>query len=288
MQRQGRKKKQIITIVLSWPGSWLPPQAIYIVPLSCFCNTETHTRWEKLTECPQAHRSQTNWNQKVDDGNYPLHHHQPIRKMCTPASLPSQGPTHWLHGLCGDSSESWSVASPRLLRKAALLGFPHTKTRPPCRPSQPRPGPPDLRPLASAFQPQLPSKCLFCPLLHPKYSRPQTWGGRLTLLVKVLPLLSSQACRPGMAGLLQASTHRGPDIPSSPPPSPPPSPSSSTPTSALPLSFACSTNPGRWQVETPGFGCLWGQNTQWKQFQPHPPKKGDCPQVDHTFPEPLI
>lgn len=88
--------------------------------------------------------------------------------MSTPASLLSQGPTHWLHGLCGGGIESWSVASPRLHRKADFLGFPHRKMRSPSRSSQPRPGPPDPRPLASAFQPRLPSKCPLCPLLHPK------------------------------------------------------------------------------------------------------------------------
>ena len=90
--------------------------------------------------------------------------------MSTPASLLSQGPTHWLHGLCGGGIESRSVASPRLHRKADFLGFPHRKMRSPSRSSQPRPGPPNLRPLASAFQPRLPSKCPLCPLLHPKDS----------------------------------------------------------------------------------------------------------------------
>ena len=66
-------------------GSWFPLKRYieYItVSLSCFADTETPTRWEKLTVCcPQAGRSQTCWNQKVGDAHSHLPHHQPIRRV---------------------------------------------------------------------------------------------------------------------------------------------------------------------------------------------------------------
>ena len=250
-----------------------------MVSLSCFCNTETHTRWEKLTECPQAHRSQTNWNQKVDDGNCHLHHHQAIRRMSTPASLLSQGPTHWLHGLCGGGSESWSVASPRLLRKAALLGFPHRQMRSPSRSSQPRPGPPDPRALASAFQPQLPSKCLLCPLCTP---RTQTWGGRETLLVKSLAtaqLLGVPArCGWASAGLYPSWARH-----------PPPRPQQLHP-HLRPSTELCIFHSPRWVAG----GSAWlrlplrAEHPKKAIPTPPPPKKGECPQADHALPGPLL
>ena len=61
--------------------------------LGCFGDTETPTRWKKLTSCwpqacwPQARWSQTSWNQKVDDvdsqNTTRLPHHQPIKIMST-------------------------------------------------------------------------------------------------------------------------------------------------------------------------------------------------------------
>ena len=48
----------------------------------CFADTEIPSRWKKLTICcPQACRPQAVWNQKVDDADSQLPHHQPIRKM---------------------------------------------------------------------------------------------------------------------------------------------------------------------------------------------------------------
>ena len=48
----------------------------------CFADTEIPTRWKKLIICcPQACRPQAVWNQKVDDADSQLPHHQPIRKM---------------------------------------------------------------------------------------------------------------------------------------------------------------------------------------------------------------
>ena len=67
----------------------IPSQEIYItIYLSCFADTEIPTRWKKLTVCcPGAYRLQTGWNQKVDDADSHLLHHQPIRRMST----------SWLH-----------------------------------------------------------------------------------------------------------------------------------------------------------------------------------------------
>ena len=63
----------------------VPPQGIQTtISLSCFADTETLTRWEKLTVCcSQAHRPQTGWNQNVDDADSHLPPHQPIRRMST-------------------------------------------------------------------------------------------------------------------------------------------------------------------------------------------------------------
>ena len=64
------------------PGS--PSRDTQTISLSCFADTESPTRWEKLTVCcPQARRPQTGWNQKVDDADSHLPHHQPIRRMST-------------------------------------------------------------------------------------------------------------------------------------------------------------------------------------------------------------
>ena len=62
------KKKNNSAALGQGPGS---PQVIYItISLNCFADTEIPTRWEKLTVCsPQARRSQTGWNQKVDDAD---------------------------------------------------------------------------------------------------------------------------------------------------------------------------------------------------------------------------
>ena len=59
-------------------------------PLSRFADTETHTRWKVLIICcPQVCRPQTGWNQKADDVDFWLPHHQPIRRMSK----------SWLHTL---------------------------------------------------------------------------------------------------------------------------------------------------------------------------------------------
>ena len=83
MQRQGRNSQE--TIVQPWGRVLVPPQGIHITTsLSCFADTETPSRWEKLTVCcPQSHRPQTGWTQKVDDADSQLPPHQPIRRVST-------------------------------------------------------------------------------------------------------------------------------------------------------------------------------------------------------------
>ena len=85
-----KKKKKKNTIVQPWGRGLVSPQGIHItISLSCFADTETSTRWEKLTACcPQAHRPQTGWNRKVDDADDRLPHHQPIRRMSRSWSRP--------------------------------------------------------------------------------------------------------------------------------------------------------------------------------------------------------
>ena len=60
--RQGKNSQE--TIVQPWGRVMVPLQETYItISLSCFMNTETQTRWEKLTVfCPQALRCQIGWN----------------------------------------------------------------------------------------------------------------------------------------------------------------------------------------------------------------------------------
>ena len=73
-----------------WGKVPVPHQGISItIFLSCFADTKTPTRGEKLTICcPQACRPQTGWNQKVDNAESHLPHHQPIRRMSTSWSRP--------------------------------------------------------------------------------------------------------------------------------------------------------------------------------------------------------
>ena len=65
MQRQGRNRQE--TIVQPSGRVLAPPQGIHItISLSSFADTETPTRWEKLTVCcPQACRPQTGWNRRL-------------------------------------------------------------------------------------------------------------------------------------------------------------------------------------------------------------------------------
>lgn len=58
-----------------------PPQGIHSTgSLSCFADTESPTKREKLTvRRPQARGAQTCWNQKVEDADSRLPHHPPVR-----------------------------------------------------------------------------------------------------------------------------------------------------------------------------------------------------------------
>ena len=71
------------TRVQPWGRVLVSPQGTHrTVSLRCFADTETPTRWEKLTVCcPQAHRPLTCWNQKADEADSRLPHHQPIRRI---------------------------------------------------------------------------------------------------------------------------------------------------------------------------------------------------------------
>ena len=81
MWRQGRTVKRNSSAALRQGLS--SAEGIYLTgSLSCFADTETPTRWEKLTACcPPAHRPQTSWKQKIGDADFHLLHHQPIRRM---------------------------------------------------------------------------------------------------------------------------------------------------------------------------------------------------------------
>ena len=83
IRERTREEKSRETIVQPWGKVLVPSQGIHITrSLSCFSDTESPTRWEKLTVCcPQALRPQTGWNQKVDDADSHLPHHQPSRRM---------------------------------------------------------------------------------------------------------------------------------------------------------------------------------------------------------------
>ena len=90
--RKGRNKQSRETIMQPWGKVLVPHQWIHTtISLSCFADTETPSRWEKLTMvwCPQACRPQSSWNLKVDDADSYLPHHQPIRRMSTSWSRPS-------------------------------------------------------------------------------------------------------------------------------------------------------------------------------------------------------
>ena len=77
MQRQGRnsQNKQYCSL---GAGSSFPLKEY----TSCFTDTETSIRWEKLTvSCPPANRSQTGWTDKIDDADSHLPQHHPVRRM---------------------------------------------------------------------------------------------------------------------------------------------------------------------------------------------------------------
>ena len=88
MWRKGRSSQE--TIEKPRGKVLVPPQGMNItILLSSFADTETRTRWEKLTaSCWQARRCQTGWNQTTDDADSHFPHHQPVRRMPTRWSGP--------------------------------------------------------------------------------------------------------------------------------------------------------------------------------------------------------
>ena len=124
MQRQGRSSQE--TIVQPWGRVLVPPQGIQTTTsLSCFADTESPTRWEMLTVCcSQACRPQTGWNQKVDDADSQLPHHQPIRRtyeLITPSLNHYYKTVHYLPQVGTHSSEGISLLWPPLPGKAKLF-----------------------------------------------------------------------------------------------------------------------------------------------------------------------
>ena len=94
---QDREEQSRETIMQPWGRVLVPPQGIHTTKsLSYFSDTETPTRWQKLTVCfPQACRPQMGWNQEVDDAppNFPPSHpftsaptnHKNVQKLNMPS-----------------------------------------------------------------------------------------------------------------------------------------------------------------------------------------------------------
>ena len=87
-QGQGSSRKEVRVT----PGvrALISPQGIYMtIPLNCSLDTETPSRWERLTvRCPLRYRSQIGWNRLVMlTPTWP--HHQPseVPKLTMPSSL---------------------------------------------------------------------------------------------------------------------------------------------------------------------------------------------------------
>ena len=98
------------------------------VLVGCFKDTKTPTRWEKLTVCcPQNTQTSNCWNQKVDDVNSRLPHHQPIRlrspPVCTTVFRPASDPD--ARGPHRDKKEVAPGRTLPLFRKAMHMPPPH-------------------------------------------------------------------------------------------------------------------------------------------------------------------
>ena len=79
-------------------GQVLNPSGLHSTgSLSCFADTESPTRWERLTvPCSQACGAQTCWNQKAEGADSRLPHH-PVRGGSTPASNHGSTTAHYPH-----------------------------------------------------------------------------------------------------------------------------------------------------------------------------------------------
>ena len=127
MQTQVRNSQE--TIVQPWGRVLVPPQRIHItIPLSCFADTETPTKWEKLTVCcPQAHRPQT-WLEPEGWWCWPPLTSPPtnqknVHELITPSSLKYYCKTHYSLQDGTKSFEGISPSWPPLPGKAIKLFF---------------------------------------------------------------------------------------------------------------------------------------------------------------------
>ena len=95
-QRQGRSSERNSSAA---SGQVLIPSGdTQTGSLSCFADTESPTRREKLTvRRPQTHGAQTCWNQKVEDEDSRLPHHPPVRGKSTPALNHGSTTPHYPH-----------------------------------------------------------------------------------------------------------------------------------------------------------------------------------------------
>ena len=95
-QRQGRSSERNSSAA---SGQVLIPSGdTQTGSLSCFADTESPTRWEKLTvRRPQERGAQTCWNQKVEDEDSRLPHHPPVRGKSTPALNHGSTTPHYPH-----------------------------------------------------------------------------------------------------------------------------------------------------------------------------------------------
>ena len=123
---QGKNSQE--TIVKPWSRVLLPPTMdAHNSIFELFCRYWNPSRWEKLMVCcPQACRPQTSWNQKVDDADSHLPHHQPIRRMSTswsPSLNHYYTTPHYILQVGTHSFEDISPLWPPLPGKAIKLFF---------------------------------------------------------------------------------------------------------------------------------------------------------------------
>ena len=87
--RQGRNNQEA---TVQPQGRVLVPHQGICTSSRCFADTETPTRWEKLTVnnsmLPISTKTQTGWNQEIDDAYSHLPHQQLIRRLSMSWSHP--------------------------------------------------------------------------------------------------------------------------------------------------------------------------------------------------------